>query len=122
MERKTIIVSAVIAFGVSALVSQIDLRRATSAPSVAAPQPAVAAAGASYAGLLVELDERIAGFQERADGRPDDWLIRMHLGVALLERASLTNQLADFERLQAVLDQAFAIAPAGSAARRHAER
>ena len=74
----------------------------------------MAAAGASYAGLLAELDERIAGFQGRADDRPDDWLIRMHLGVALLERASLTNQLADFERLQAVLDQAFAIAPAGS--------
>ncbi|MBK9757642.1 MAG: hypothetical protein IPO88_29875 [Nannocystis sp.] len=112
------IAAAVVAFGVSAAISQIDLRGGTGAlsgitPGVAA-RSGVAASGASYSALLAELDERIDGLQRRANKRPDDWLIRGSLGSALHERAGLTNQLADFDRVQAVLDEAFAIAPTGS--------
>ncbi len=114
MELKTTIVAAVIAFGASALASQIDLRGGKPAPSVATPQPAATATGASYSSLLDEVDRRIDGLQKLVNNRPDDWLTRMHLGTVLLERASLTNQLDDFDRVQAVLDDAFAIAPAGS--------
>lgn len=114
MELKTIIVSAVIAFGASALISQIDLRGGKSAPSVVTPKPGVAAAGASHSALLEDIDRRIAGLQKRVNGRAKDWLTRMHLGTVLFERASLTNQLKDLERVQAVLDDAFAIAPVGS--------
>ncbi|MDC0673013.1 tetratricopeptide repeat protein [Nannocystis radixulma] len=114
MDRKTILVSAVLAFGVSALVSRIDLRGETSPPSRVAPRAAAPATGASYASLLAELDQRIDGLQTRANSRPGDWLTRMHLGSALLERAGLTNQMGDFARVQAVLDDAFSIAPAGS--------
>ena len=115
MELKTIIVSAFIAFGVSALVSQISLRGATTAPPVVTQQAGAAvAAGPSYASLLASVDERIGGLKRRTDARADDWLGRGHLGTALFERASLTNQVEDFARVQAVLDDAFAIAPEGS--------
>lgn len=115
MDRKTTVVAACLAFGVSALVSQIDLRGETSPPPPVAPTKAApAAAGASYAALLTDLDRRIDSLQTRASSRADDWLTRMHLATALLERAGLTQQIDDFARVQAVLDEAFAIAPAGS--------
>ncbi|MCY0987043.1 hypothetical protein OV203_07910 [Nannocystis sp. ILAH1] len=114
MDRKTILVSAVLAFGVSALVSHFFFRGETSAPSIVAPEARAATAGPSYAALLDELDRRIDGLQKRADGRSSDWLTRMHLGSALLERAGLTNQIHDFARVEAVLDDAFSMAPAGS--------
>lgn len=120
MELKTTIVAAVLAFGASALASQIDLRGGKPAPSVVTPQPgapiagAITGAGASYSSLLDEVDQRIDGLQKIVNKRSDDWLTRMHLGTVLLERASLTNQIDDFARVQAVLDDAFAIAPAGS--------
>ncbi|WAS95971.1 tetratricopeptide repeat protein [Nannocystis punicea] len=114
MDRKTTLVSAGIAFGLSALLSQIDLRGAPAAAPIVARQPAAAATGASYASLLAELDQRIDGLRVRANKRSDDWLTRMHLGAALLERAGLTNQIDDFARVQDVLDEAFAIAPPSS--------
>jgi tetratricopeptide (TPR) repeat protein len=114
MELKTTIVSAVMAFGISAFASQIDLRGGKAAPPVVTPQPGVAAASASYASLLEDIDQRVGAMQKRASARPDDWLIRMNLGTVLLERAGLSNQIEDYERVQAVLDDAFAIAPAGS--------
>jgi len=114
MDRKTTIVAAVIAFGAAALASQIDLRGGTKAPAVAGPQPEVAAVGPGYAELLAELDQSIEALQRRVAGRPGDWLTRMHLGARLLLRAGLTNQIDDFSRVQAVLDESFKIAPAGS--------
>lgn len=117
MELKTTLVSAIFAFGLSALASQVDLRGRESAPAIGAgpsQQPGGAATGPSYASLVGDLDDRITSLQQRASARADDWLIRQHLGVALLERARLTNQIDDFERVQAVLDDAFAIAVAGS--------
>ncbi|PCC72089.1 Uncharacterized conserved protein HemY, contains two TPR repeats [Nannocystis exedens] len=114
MDRKTIFVSAVLAFAASALVSQLVFRGGTSAPSVVATQARAASAGPSYAALLDAIDRRIDGLQKRANGRPGDWLTRMHLGSALLERAGLTHQVHDFARVQAVLDDAFSMAPPGS--------
>ncbi len=114
MELKTVIVAAGIAFGVSALASQIDLRGGTKASSVATQQPGAPVAAASYSALLDDLDRRIAGLQRLVNNRSDDWLTRMHLGAVLLERAGLTNQVDDFDRVQAVLDDAFTIARAGS--------
>ena len=114
MDLKTTIVAAALAFGISALVSQIDFRGTKASGPVVKQQASVPVAGVSYGSLLGELDERIADLQRRAGKRPSDWLIRMHLGNALLERAGLTNQLDDFDRVQAVLDEAFAIAPVGS--------
>lgn len=111
MDRKTTIVSAVIAFGVAALASQIDLRGGTKAPTLTRPQPSAAATGPGYAELLAELDQSIDALQRRVDGRPGDWLTRMHLGARLLLRAGLTNQIDDFARVQAILDESFAIAP-----------
>lgn len=117
MELRTIILAAVVAFGVSAAVTQIDLRARAPAQKAAAPEASPApkeAAGHSYAALLDELDRRIEGLRRRADERPGDWLIRMHLGSTLLERVGLTGAVDDIERVQAVLDEAFAIAPQGS--------
>jgi tetratricopeptide (TPR) repeat protein len=113
MDLRTLIVAVVLAFGASALVSQIALRSAAS--SGAAPQPAAAVnAGTGYAALLDDLDRRSEKLRERADKRTDDWLTRMYLGNLLLERARLTNRLEDFVRLEALLDDALAIAPKGS--------
>jgi len=114
MQLKTVLVAAAIAFGVSAIISQIDLRGAKSAPPVLKLRPGVPVSGVSYASLLAEIDARIDGLQTRANDRPKDWLIRMHLAGTLLERASLSNRVADHDRIQAVLDEAFATAAAGS--------
>ncbi|HEY8376160.1 MAG TPA: tetratricopeptide repeat protein [Nannocystis sp.] len=112
MDRNTTFVAAALAFAASALVSQLDLRGASSTPP--APASARAAAGPSYAALLADLDRRIESLQQRANSRTDDWLTRAHLGAALLERAGLTQKLDDFARVEAVLAEAFSIAPTGS--------
>lgn len=115
MGLKLTVAAAALAFLVSALASKL-MRDSSEPPasSAAEPAPSLAAAGASYSSLLDELDQRIDGLQVRANARPGDWLTRMHLGSAILERAGLTNELDDFERVQDVLDEAFTIAPEGS--------
>lgn len=114
MDRTTTLVSAVIAFAAAAFASQVIFRgREPATPSTAAPRSTVAA-GPSYAAVLADIDERIASLQKRANSRPTDWLIRQHLGSALFERAGLTNQIDDFTRVQAVLDEAFALVPVGA--------
>lgn len=113
MGFKLTILGAGIAALVSALAVQLDRGGSTASPTqVAASSRVVAKDG--YASLVHALDERIESLQGRVAQRDDDWLTRMHLGNALLERASLTNDLEDFERVQAVLDECFAIAPDGS--------
>lgn len=117
MGFKLTILGAGIAALVSALAVQLD--RGGSTPS-SSPTPTQVvessrtAAKDGYASLVHALDQRIESLQARVAGRDDDWLTRMHLGNALLERASLSNDLEDFERVQAVLDECFAIAPEGS--------
>ena len=110
MAPKLTILAAALALVVSAVTAQSpggDL-----APASVTTSEVSATTG--YAKLLGEIDERIASLQVRADERPSDWLIRMHLGTALFDRAGLTNDIEDFDRLQHVLDEAFAIAPEGS--------
>jgi hypothetical protein len=126
MDLKITLISAALAFGVMAVASQIDFNSSTPAPAPAPAQtdvdprpagakPRVAVKGASsYGALLIDLDERIAALQKRVDGRPRDWLTMMHLGSLLFERAALTNQLDDYDRVQALLDKAFAVAAKGS--------
>ena len=114
MDLKLTIAAVVIAFGVSALIARIDLRGGKSAPSVVTPDPGIPATGASYAALLDEIDLRIDGLQKRVNDRANDWLTRAHLAATLLDRASLTNKIDDFARVQTVLDDAFAIAVKGS--------
>lgn len=112
---KLTIVAAALAILGSALAWQQTpdtIAHATSSPSETKSSPA--ASGVTYASLLHEIDDRVDSLQARADKRPQDWLIRMHLGVAILDRAGLTNRVEDFERVQAVLDEAFAIAREGS--------
>lgn len=111
---KTVLAAAVFAFGASALISYLVTR--DSKPEKPAPviKRQAAATGPSYAALLVDVDQRIEAMQKRAEGRPSDWLIRMNLGSALFERAGLTSELKDLERVQAVLDDAFAIVAKGA--------
>jgi tetratricopeptide (TPR) repeat protein len=114
MRFKPTLAAAALAFVVSAVASQFLPGGGTAPTSATTPPVRVVASGASYSALLEELDARIDGLTKRVSGRGDDWLTRMHLGNALLERASLTNQLADYERVDDVLDESFAIAPEGS--------
>jgi Tfp pilus assembly protein PilF len=112
MNRTTTIGAAVLAFGLAALASQLLLRGSGGATTPDEPRPAAAKPG--YPALLADLDRRIDGLQRRADGRPGDWLTRQHLASALLERAGLTQRLDDFDRVQAVLDEAFTGIPEGT--------
>jgi tetratricopeptide (TPR) repeat protein len=106
------IVAAALAFSITAVAAY--LTHDGGKPAANEPLPSVAAVNGSYSSLLDELDERADALQTRANRRPDDWLTRMHLGTLLLERASLTNQPGDFERVQQVLDESFLMAPASS--------
>ncbi|MFO0635258.1 MAG: hypothetical protein U0168_20615 [Nannocystaceae bacterium] len=94
------------------LAAAFGLSRATPPAHAAVESPAAAPSG--YANALAELDARIDDLQERALSRPDDWLMRMHLGTSMLDRAGLTHDPDDYARLQQLLDEAFAIAPEGS--------
>ncbi len=114
MDLKLTAVAVVLAFGAAALLSRIDCRGGATKPTPGAARPADAAAGPGYPSLLADVDRRAAGLRTRAEGRPDDWLTRQHLGTVLLERARLTNRLEDYLRVQAVLDDAFSLAPRGS--------
>lgn len=115
MGLRLTIVAATLAFVISAVASQLIFGGSSPIASpTSETQPSSAAAGVSYASLLAEIDQRIEGLQARTSTRPSDWLTRMHLGTVLLERAGLTNEVEDLERIQAVLDEAFAIAPEGS--------
>lgn len=114
MNLKLTIATAVIAFAVSALIAQIDFRGGKPKPPPPVVTQQAPASRPSYASLLVDVDQRIEAMQARATTRPKDWLIRQHLGTALFERAGLTNQVEDLARVQAVLDEAFAIVPKGA--------
>lgn len=115
MNVKLTILAIVLAFATSALVSYVITRDGAATTSTKpTPRRTAAASGPSYAALLAELDQHNDFMQKRAEQRSDDWLTRMHLGASLLERATLTNKPADYARLQALLDDAFAIAPRGA--------
>jgi tetratricopeptide (TPR) repeat protein len=67
-----------------------------------------------YRALLAKIDRRIAGLEDRAIVRSDEWLVREQLASALLERATLTGSVEDYRRVELVLDEAFALAEEGS--------
>jgi tetratricopeptide (TPR) repeat protein len=122
MALKLTIFAAAFGFIATAVASQIDrggsepaspLLSSPASPPFSSPaRPEVTRKG--YTELLAEIDQRIDALQARANGRRDDWLIRMHLGSMILERAGLTNDADDFARVQALLDESFAIARTGS--------
>lgn len=114
MRFKLTIVGASLALALSAVVAARVAEMPEVASSPSDPMPNAAATPSGYASLLAEIDARIASLQTRADDRPGDWLVRMHLGTALLDRAGLTHDVDDYDRLQRVLDEAFGIAPEGS--------
>jgi tetratricopeptide (TPR) repeat protein len=114
MGFKPTLVAASIAFAVSAVASQF-LPGAGTAPTAAATSPSKKiATGTSYATLLSDIDSRIERLAKTAQGRGEDWLTRQHLATMLLERATLTHDVEDYQRIDDVLDEAFAIALDGS--------
>jgi predicted Zn-dependent protease len=76
-----------------------------------APQPDEPTA---YDHELAQIDKHVASLQKLVNARKWDWLSRQHLASTLLERASLTGQIADYERVGWVLDEIFAIGDVGS--------
>jgi tetratricopeptide (TPR) repeat protein len=98
----------------AALAAMLSALAASSGPDAAPAVETRAAERNAYDELIDELDDRIESLQARAIDRPDDWLVRQHLGTALFERAGLTHDFDDYAWLQHVLDEAFAIAPDGS--------
>jgi tetratricopeptide (TPR) repeat protein len=114
MALKPTLAAAAVAFVVSAGASQL-LPGGGAAPTLAAASPASApSAGTTMRAILDDLDLRIERLETRVAARDDDWLTRMHLGNALLERATITHRLDDYARVEALLDESFAIAPEGS--------
>jgi predicted Zn-dependent protease len=84
--------------------------RGSVAPALAAQHDE----GSAYARELAQIDKHIQKLQKVVDGREGDWLTRQHLASALLDRAGLTGQVADYQRVQKLLDETFAIGQVGS--------
>jgi tetratricopeptide (TPR) repeat protein len=85
-----------------------------SAPIAPASASGVApSAQTAYEAHLEKLDERIAGLDKRAGERADDWLHLDELARALLERAKLTGDFADYARAEEALAKAMDRAPKG---------
>jgi tetratricopeptide (TPR) repeat protein len=114
MALKLTIFGAALAFLISAVAAGVDRGSAPGPAPATAVTTSTIESSIGYPKLLAELDQRIDALQSRVGARPGDWLTRMRLGSLLLERAGLTNRTDDFARVQAVLDESFAIAPAGS--------
>ncbi|MBC8071817.1 MAG: hypothetical protein IAG13_26055, partial [Deltaproteobacteria bacterium] len=114
MALKLTIFAAAFACIATAVAAQIDRGASESAGPPLASTASFEATRKGYTELLAETDQRIDALQSRVNDRPDDWLIRLHLGSVILERAGLTNDPDDFARVQALLDESFAIARTGS--------
>lgn len=68
----------------------------------------------SYIATLAATDRTIALLQARVDDAPTDWVRAEPLVAAILNRARLTGDYADYQSAEAVLDTAFAAAVPGS--------
>lgn len=68
----------------------------------------------SYDHLLKDIATRIASLEKRVDSRPDEWLIRERLISVAYEKALLTNNVADYQRVERELNAAIALAPKDS--------
>src|SRR5688572_26457747 len=86
-------------------------RHATSASALATkPDPSSA-----YAQELAKTEKQIQKLQKVVEGRQDDWLMRQQLASALLDKASLTGQVADYKEAEKVIEEIFAIGEVGFA-------
>ena len=68
----------------------------------------------SYAEALRHDDDLLAGADDLARTRGDEWMVQDRRANILLERARLTGSFDDYAAAQKALDRAFATAPAGS--------
>jgi tetratricopeptide (TPR) repeat protein len=67
-----------------------------------------------YAQALAHADETLAGGQDLARTRADEWLVQEKIANAYMRRARLTGSFDDYAAAQAALDVGFAHAPRGS--------
>ena len=109
--------SALFALSIAACEGSPPSPAATTASAPIAPASASAgvpsAPQTAYEAHLEKLDERIAGLETRAGERTDDWLHLDELTRALLERAKLTGDFADYARAEEALAKAMERAPKG---------
>lgn len=68
----------------------------------------------SYDYSLQDIDTRITALEKRVDSRPNEWLIRERLISTAYEKALLTNNINDYQRVERELNAAIALAPKGS--------
>jgi tetratricopeptide (TPR) repeat protein len=69
----------------------------------------------AYAHELAQTEKQIEKLQKVVEGRKDDWLMRQHLASALLDKANLTGQVADYKHVEKVLEEIAAIGEVGFA-------
>lgn len=76
------------------------------------PKSVVALRHENHAEAVRNLDAEIVGVRDMVAHRHDDWLTRERLALLLMDRAQLTGDFTDLSEAHAVLDRAFANAPA----------
>lgn len=79
-----------------------------------APAVAQQLSAPNYGAELAGIDARISSLKKRVAAHPSDWLIKQHLGTALLERATLSGSLIDMQQADEVIQDAVSSAPKGS--------
>jgi predicted Zn-dependent protease len=69
----------------------------------------------AYAQELGKTDLQIQKLQKLVDSRNGDWLMHQHLASAMLEKAGLTGQIADYKAVERALAEIFEIGEVGFA-------
>jgi tetratricopeptide (TPR) repeat protein len=103
------LVTAALLAGVHALV-----RHSQPVPAASAHRRPSHGAPLDYAQALALANQSLAGGQELARTRADEWLVQEKIANAWMSRARLTGSFDDYAAAQAALDVAFAYAPPGS--------
>lgn len=88
-----------------------------SAPASTAPEPVEPtrpASGREFSAELAALDGTIAAVLRRAEAQPQGWLVLERAADLYLPRARLSGDYSDYERAEAALARAFAIAGEGA--------
>jgi len=88
-----------------------------SAPASTAPEPVEPtrpASGREFSAELAALDGTIAAVLRRAEAQPQGWLVLERAADLYLTRARLSGDYSDYERAEAALARAFAIAGEGA--------
>ncbi len=81
---------------------------------VSVPPAVEVSAPSVFDAQLAELDERIDWSLQRSEALGGSWPMLESAAGLLMERARLSGDYADYARAEAALDDAFALAPAGS--------